>query len=359
MAKVYLFNPDNEMALASGARNYTPPRAVAAFCRAGALLPAYWAVDGDFILAPEEYEPALRRINPSLRIFRAENGDEITGAEPWGWSLAARERFLRGGVPACLLPDDKSLEEIKRLSSRETAAKVNRRLRELSPGRRSPGPALVSSSEREVMDYIARREGRVFVKSPWSSSGRGVFPASGMDRKNVEQIVAGIIQRQGMVTVEDSLDKLHDFASLFFSDGRTVRFMGWSVFETHGRGAYLGNVVAPQRELRRCVLEYGADEEVIPLLEEALTAEISGGYRGWLGVDMMTYRDGDSVAVAPCIEINLRRTMGVVAMDLAERFDTTTPRLFRVEATRSSAPVEGNLLPGSERDGFCFRISSE
>ena len=50
--KIHLFNPENDLALGLGCRNYTPPPHAAAIHRAGALLPMWWAEDKDLIIAP-------------------------------------------------------------------------------------------------------------------------------------------------------------------------------------------------------------------------------------------------------------------------------------------------------------------
>lgn len=63
--------------------------------------------------------------------------------------------------------------------------------------------------------------------------------------------------------------------------------------------------------------------DVAPLahrIASILTPMIAPHYTGWLGVDMMLHTDSTGgTAVWPCVEINLRLTMGVLALYAAER----------------------------------------
>ncbi len=55
-------------------------------------------------------------------------------------------------------------------------------------------------------------------------------------------------------------------------------------------------------------------------MERALDAVIAPHYTGPLGVDMMVARTGGGERfVMPCVEVNLRYTMGFVAMAVARR----------------------------------------
>ncbi len=88
---------------------------------------------------------------------------------------------------------------------------------------------LEAKSVTEVEELVGEW-GTAFVKSPWSSSGRGVFPVSlstlGVSLPRVE----GVIRRQGSVMVEPELPRLQDFAMLFDYAGGEARFEGYSLF---------------------------------------------------------------------------------------------------------------------------------
>ena len=48
-----------------------------------------------------------------------------------------------------------------------------------------------------------------------------------------------------------------------------------------------------------------------------LSQHIAARYEGPLGVDMMLVKTAQGIMLHPCIEVNLRRTMGYVALDVA------------------------------------------
>jgi predicted ATP-grasp superfamily ATP-dependent carboligase len=56
-------------------------------------------------------------------------------------------------------------------------------------------------------------------------------------------------------------------------------------------------------------------EAVVSILTEVFGFE----YRGYLGVDMLIYRHNNTFAVHPLMEINVRNTMGLVALQLSNR----------------------------------------
>ena len=57
---------------------------------------------------------------------------------------------------------------------------------------------------------------------------------------------------------------------------------------------------------------------LIPALEAGL-AETFAGYQGPLGVDMMVVEENGCRKAHPCVEVNVRRTMGWVALAIAQR----------------------------------------
>ncbi|MCD8285014.1 MAG: hypothetical protein LUB62_02150 [Prevotellaceae bacterium] len=229
---------------------------------------------------------------------------------PWGWSLEARRRYIRMGLPAVDLPDDGWLNRVRQLSSRAFACSyLVRLLREFE------GEQLVGHHSCFRTEYAkTARRGLVF-KSPWSSSGRGVIFAPGGLTERIEARLRSFLHTQGGYA-EDKLyeDKLVDFALEFRVRGEgEVDFLGLSVFHTGRNGAYEGNVVAPQEALRRMI---GADEALLQRLIDYHRLHLGRlGYTGPVGVDMMLLRDG---RVHPVVEINFRRSMGMLAIKLNE-----------------------------------------
>lgn len=318
MSRLLLFNPENDLALAADTPHYTPPRAAIDLRRAGALLPMWWAQPGDYILVPD---PAMVSATTRMKEQFGLHGTAVTrapeGAEPqpWGWSRYTRNLFADAGVDTALLPTDSALDTIRRLSHRRTTVNIHRFLG--VPPHLCPIEATTLYEARHAID----RFGKAVIKLPWSSSGRGILYSEQIPPHTLCQYIAGIIRRQGSALIEPHLPRLKDFAALFHCSDSHAEFRGLSAFATDRRGCYTGNIIAPQPAIARHI---GIDlSETIERMQAALSHIIAPHYTGWLGVDMLSYTDshGDT-ALAPCIEVNLRRTMGIAAMHIASRLES-------------------------------------
>jgi len=346
LSRLHLFNPENDLALAQGLPRYTPPSHAAALHRAGALMPAWWAGEDDRIVAPPEMEADLAHVRDRFglhgRIHTAADG--ALTPDPWGWSADAVRQFRAVGVDGASLPSDSRISELRYLSHRRTAAEILRLM-----GREDLA-AVETSDPDEVLALEAAHTG-CYVKSPWSCSGRGVFCASALSRDVLRTRVAGLIRRQGSVTVERGVrDKTLDFAALYRSEGGKVTFAGLSVFRAEERGTYGGNIVASQDWIRELIVSHvdsGELDRAISCHEKILTPLVGSRYTGWLGIDMMA---GASSGLHPCIELNLRRTMGVVAMHVASRLDPSPSLMSWTLGT----PDGITLLP--PREGFALTL---
>ena len=133
--------------------------------------------------------------------------------------------------------------------------------------------------------------------------------------------------------VEPYYHKVKDFAMEFSSDGEgTLTFEGLSLFHTQN-GAYTGNLLLTGREaLSR--LSHFVDPALLTAVRARITETLgpllSGRYRGPVGVDMMVCSaqsgaedspEPRTPLLHPCVEVNLRRTMGHVALALERRLN--------------------------------------
>lgn len=325
MASLHLFNPENDLALAAGNASFTPPAGALAVRHAAEPLPLWWAEAGDAVLVsgPEIAEKAMR-----IKSMYNLNGEIVSKApiglhpDPWGWSAYTCRLFEDAGVACDMLPSNSEIESIRALSHRRTAIEIHRRLS--THESRMPIEALTVQDAMQAVD----RWGNAVVKLPWSSSGRGVIYSNAAPRSTFENYVRGMIRRQGSVTVEPRYNRLLDFAMLFHAGDNNVIYRGLSMFATDGRGFYNGNLIASQKQIAR---QIGSGyKEFIKPLEEALTDIAGKLYSGWIGVDMLVYESGGKKLIAPCIEVNMRRTMGVAAMHIAEKLKPCRPMVLRV-----------------------------
>lgn len=305
------------MALASGVKMFTPPKAVAMFERRNMLLPLVYAGEGDAILTMYEPDPEavadLSRRRPDIRLLRL---SDLRGSDesfsPWGWNLSLRTMLARAGYPDASMPSDRAIACWRDLAHRRTALRLNRLI---GVDERMMPREFTDRTEAER--YVAER-GNVMLKMPWSSSGRGVLAIMYGEESKASRRISDSIASQGSILVEPLHDRVCDFATEWESDGTELRFCGFSMFETDSAGRYKGNVIAPQQEITDRLSAYAPADRIkkVPellasALERLLLKTPETPYIGLFGVDGLIDREGDVVA---CIEINLRRTMGHVAL---------------------------------------------
>lgn len=318
--KLWWFNPENDIALARNIASFTPPKAGVEMRRAGALLPMWLGCSGDIVDCDGVDEATLRRWHRDFRIEVEPWSHCPTGLSPtpWGWSQAARKHFADRGFNLDALPRDDVLDRMRMLSHRRTAARVARIVTEQADF--PLWPAAEEAVDIEELRRLISRPGRWVVKSPWSSSGRGLLYA---DFGNIERIVssaAGTIRQQGSVMVERAARRLLDFAMLFNVNDSEVEFVGYSVFDADERGAYQGNIVDSDDALKALITQYIPAhqlDDVRTMLSSAILQVVGNDYRGPIGVDMLIAdADGKNILDA-VVEINFRYTMGFVAHALA------------------------------------------
>lgn len=365
----YLFNPENDLALAAGTRSYTPPRNAALLARCGALLPLWLTTSrDDTVLAQHsdrQWIETIQQLFDPQGVVSAVAPAKSSG-RPWGWSAAVVTEFVKKGIDRPCLPTDDAIERMRLLSHRRSSIIINRRLADL--GFDTPRIAREVFDLKELETAAKAFDNLFVVKSPWSSTGRGVFTSTSVPPATFLKNAGGIINRQGSVIVEPLLDRKTDFAMLFHSENGCVKYRGLSLFDTLGT-AYTGNLLLPEPILNQRIesqLKFPEQlKAVASALERILTEILGHDYEGWMGVDMMVYGDG---RLAPCIELNLRMTMGVVAATLRDRWlaPGTTGR-FTVEhgifepCDNLHAVIESNRLVGGSVDlvppGQGFRIA--
>lgn len=337
--KLHYFNPENDIALGLlPGQSLTMSPMVAALHRAGALLPAWYASPGDCVLVEESFDKDfVSRIKRdfALDVDVVTSACGATGA-PWGWSFDAARRLSGAGA---VVPDAAMLEKMRGLSHRRTTLEILSRLAGLAP---FSGVALpVEAVDVATVKKMLAEWGEIYVKQPWSSSGRGVFRVASLNG-DTEKRIAGMIRRQGSVMVERTFDKLMDFAMLFRSCSGRVRFTGYSLFFNSSRDSYGGNLMLSDADIERILVGRGASIDDLALLKrfmpEMFTSIIAPFYDGYFGVDMMLGRNG---SISPCVEINMRMTMGVVAHLLRERLlEPGIDGIFRVAPVSASVMAE-------------------
>ena len=325
---LHIFNPEHDIALAYNRNHLTMPHAAQELRMNLGWIPAIWANDGDAILV-DDIEYAIKASShfkgPKADCVFVGWGDlsemsrQIDAIVPWGWDVTISTALAEAGIEKRVLPDADKLNAMRNLSNRKHTTYVLETLRSGVESNTCGESAYVESAQT-IFSLIEK--GRQYVlKAPWSSSGRGVRFVQGVITPTIEGWVRRIVRQQGGIMLEPYYPKIWDFGMEFTAcDDGTIVYNGLSLFHTQNN-AYVGNILASEDEKMVMLEKYihrDILDEMVNRICSLFPTFINHNYVGPFGVDMMVVprEDEKGFLLHPCVEVNLRRTMGHVALNL-------------------------------------------
>jgi hypothetical protein len=350
---VWFFNPTCEYAVANGTTSWQPNRLLQKMEEDLGTLPLFFAKPVDIVLVrkmpTDEFLQKMEKQGIALPRFallddalkNKLNGEKLNRLMPWGWSPVTHKLFepLKN---SCSLPFQHSPVFKWRPASRDLYSKKFGRqilgavLPQLPPEKVLPTSMIpqVVTTQREMETQISRW-GKLMVKAPWSSSGRGLQPITKTPVvPKVWEKLMGIVNEQGYAIAEPLLDKIMDMALQFELKQGKVTFLGKSIFLTDKKGQYVGNFlksmppdISPEafqfaRELPRLLIG--------PLVKTIEASTLAKNYEGFFGVDTLLFRDSaGNLKVTPCLEINLRQNMGLLSLQLEKLLAPKSSGIFK------------------------------
>lgn len=341
--RLHIFNPGHDIALAANKAPFTAPHAARQLQHDLAFIAATWANSDDMVLVDDKTaaKEAVKRLSvcrntpifiepDNLSFLQNVDVDEVC---VWGWDKAIKRQLADMGIKdKNIIPSDGALETWRDISGRAWAAENI-----LAPVVET-NERLIGSARKVLTtgEALSPGYGDAWVlKSPWSSSGRGVrYVRREQITSHLEGWIKNTIEKQGYLMAEPFYCKILDLATEFYSDGKgNVEYLGLSLFETKN-GAYVGNIIAPEERKREAVEKYislDVLDEATKSLKNITEKTLGNSYHGHFGIDMMIVADPQNgICLHPCVELNLRRTMGYVALCMQSAPDIKT-KVMRIE----------------------------
>ena len=352
-----------------------------------AVLPAFIAPRGSLLITDSDLDAEwLEHLNATFGFdVKAVKRHELRHLSncrimPWGWCLDMRRRLLKWGASRDSVPSKEEIYHLRGLSHRRISVLMHLRLQELLNRQLCPTPVELATTP-EVMDFVARYR-QSFIKTPWSSSGRGIYHTTDGTTPELEQWCNGALKRQGSVLCEVALDKVMDLAVEFYCENGKAATRGYSVFETDSHSQYHHSLVASSRVLKNKIEElYPEFDTVVNAVRQVLDELVAPHYTGWLGVDMLLFNNAqftmhnaqsatnnaqftmhnsqctmselqageasphsphgthhNIVGINPCVELNLRPTMGAITSCLGDNIlPHGTTATFTIEQRGSTS----------------------
>ncbi len=343
--KVYIFNPENDLALANGNENFEPPLAARRLRSDLSLLPLWYADESAVVLTYSEISSEwLKKEREALGInvlwmttdaFPA-NRKPDDRFIPWGWSPAIYKLWHKAGCTE-LLENEPDFLPYKKLSHRAFTIDVLNELQQkflFSKDLQIP-QELFSLSEIEA---YSKENFPVLLKAPWSGSGRGLFWYTKPQDEKVKQWAYSVLQKQESIIGEPVYLKEIDFAMQFFSNGNEVSFTGYSLFMTDIYGTYKGNRLETNDFIKE-KLSQSVPIEQLKRIQKVLSGffskKIAPFYKGYFGVDMMVCSSPENSGIRflhPCVEVNLRMNMGMICRLFYDRYVSQNSRgVFQID----------------------------
>ncbi len=325
---VHWFNPNAELQVAATRRGvrFFPKKMSAAMEEDCEMVMLAWCRRDDIALMrrppSNEHLADLKQAGfhlPEIMAAGALIDRKLGGLRPWAWSPDA-SALLRGNAqhvsPSVPWQWRGALPEL--CFSKDIGVRLMEML-----GMPEPGVVCRTADAAMAETMILLEHGRVLIKGAFGCAGRDHLRVDPGGETQAREWLERILADHGSVVVERWRERVLDFSALYEAESGKPRLIGMTVMENDERGRFLGSRVAPKwgslldgevstflyREAR--VMEWV--QEKIP----AALSELLPDHTGPLGVDAMVFRNADgSLGWSPVVELNVRMTMGRVALEL-------------------------------------------
>ncbi len=390
----YLFNPEHDLALANGDRHFIAPRNIREMARD--LAPLMNAVEDS--LQPWGWDLTIKTRLLDSGISEEELPTDKSLAALRDHSGRATAHHLlstfRREHPADVYTGESliasSIDEIAAYAARHGHILLKAPLSGSGKGLRHVNLNENEKADAEGASVLERVERFALTTTEALASQRSAvcspFPSGqqlASTLKKVESWTTALIRRHGYLTAEPYYNKVQDFAMEFrVADGQ-CHFIGYSLFVTDRHGRYDGNRLMSDAKIEELLATH-IPREALHETRHWITAHYTDiipaewditRFPLYFGVDMMIVditgqqsptvsgerlevKGCSKLALHPCVEINLRMNMGIIAHEIYRQcLVPEAEGLYRIAifadnaSLRAFSAEQAALHPATYRNG--------
>ncbi len=325
---VHWFNPNAELATAAALRGerFFPKKMSAALEEDAEMVMLAWSRRDDIALVRKPPSTAhlayLKRAGFHIpQIIRAGElgGRKLGGLRPWAWSPDSSEMLAKHAPDVSpAVPWQWRAAPPAQWLSKEIGVRL---LEHLGVEERGSVCRDTDLAMRETDRLLER--GPALIKGAFGCAGRDHLRVESPGETTTRDWLRRILEEHGAVVIERFRDRIADFSALYEMTAGHAALIGMSVMENDPRGRFLASLVAPKwttlldEEISTFLYR---EARVMEWVQERIPAALSAllpDYTGPLGVDSMVWRHPDGrLDWTPVVELNVRMTMGRVALEL-------------------------------------------
>ena len=297
-------------------------------------------------MPPPTYLEELQRLGfspPKIDLFESKDTQSYEKIESWGWSRNIKKWADKREIDYSPPPFPIIKEHASKVFS-------------FSHSPRLPGAELLHSM-KDIQHFLLEKPYPKVIKTAFGFSGRGsyIFDSPSLPPR-IETELQKELENGHLLVGEPWVKRILDFSTQWMiHETKKIDYLGSTLLENTPSGGYARTVVGDLRTL------FG---EYYPFLKEhlekvkiVLTRMAEEGYYGSLGIDAMVYLhplNEKEILLHPIVEINLRKTMGWLALMLYQKY----PDALSITLNYTGGEEPG-LLPTelliSEKEKIKFR----
>ena len=273
---------------------------------------------------------------------------KLGGFRPWAWSPEASQLFepfaqqvskkikdqWRAPVPSSWL-------------SKEIGYLLEKRIGSLEDNRS------VCRDVEHALSMISNHS--VVYKPGYGCAGKG-FRITNEKTSELEKWLSATIKENGFVIAEPWVKRVEDFSVHYHVENGRVDFLGVTKVVNDHRGRFRGIDVAPRwsKLIDQELAAFLYKEELFGKWYHEIIPEELGSlldqYNGPASIDAMVWRDSDGkLRLRKVVELNVRMTMGRVALDLQKKMAANKFCGLRIEKKSNYQEGEGLVLNDPEK----------